>query len=57
MYIIHIPDNQQIELKLRSTYSAAVKEKQSLDQLVGKQSAVIDQIATVRFTNQDTKDE
>ncbi len=57
MYIIHIPDNQQIEPKLRSTYTSACKEKQSLDALVGKQTAVIDQIQTVRFTNQDTKDE
>lgn len=57
MYIIHIPDNQHREPKLRSTYSAACKEKQSLDQLVGKPSAVIDQIATVRFTNQDNRDE
>ena len=57
MYIIHIPDNQDREPELRSTYSAACKEKQSLDQLVGKPSAVIDQIATVNVTNQDNRDE
>ena len=56
MYIIHIPDNADIEPKLRSTYTAACKEKQSLDSLVGKQTTVIDQIATVRFRDKDTQD-
>ena len=57
MYIIHIPDNADIEPKLRSTYTAARKEKLSLDCLVCKQTAVIDQIQTVRFTHKDTEDE
>jgi len=56
MYIIHIPDNADIEPKLRSTYTAARKEKQSLEALTGNQTVVIDQIQTVRFTHKDTED-
>lgn len=57
MHTIHIPDNQHREPKQRSTRSAAGKEKQSLDQSIGKQTRVIDQIQTARFTNQDRRDE
>ena len=58
MYIVHIPEQPEIEPKLRSTLDAAENLRDEMNREVGSQSAVIDLIhTTIRFSNKGNEDE
>ena len=58
MYIVHIPEQPEIEPKLRSTLDAAENLRDEMNREVGSQSAVIDLIhTTIRFTRKGNEDE
>jgi len=58
MYIVHIPEQPEIEPKLRSTLGSAENARDEMNREAGSQSAVIDLIhTTIRFTDKGNKDE
>jgi len=58
MYIIHVPEQPEIEPKLRSTLDAAENLRDEMNREAGSQSAVIDLIhTTIRFSNKGNEDE
>ena len=58
MYIVHIPEQPEIEPKLRSTLDAAENARDLMNQAAGLQCAVIDLIhTTIRFTRKGNEDE
>jgi len=58
MYIIHVPEQPEIEPKLRSTLDAAENLRDEMNREAGSQSAVIDLIhTTIRFTRKGNEDE
>jgi hypothetical protein len=58
MYIVHIPEQPEIEPKLRSTLYAAENLRDEMNREAGSQSAVIDLIhTTIRFTDKRKQDE
>ena len=58
MYIVHIPEQPEIEPVLRSTLESAELVRDEMNREAGSQCAVIDLIhTTVRFTREGNEDE
>jgi len=58
MYIVHIPEQPEIEPVLRSTLESAELVRDEMNREAGLQCAVIDLIhTTVRFTREGNEDE